>query len=228
MSTSVLSASFLTPVGLRTAFIFGLFCVVTPAVRAAEQNEPQSRGRAMMQKAEQLAKQGRVNEAEAMARHAKKLLAVPENQEQIQQLTRALEEEVARLKEMESDSARRHESDLLMEEKKQHELSHRKLDPRERKGPHGDHPPLQEAAQKLQHLRQAAEHLKAAGMTDMARQVGLHAEEIERHVHEEHTRRMRAEHDRGPDHHEREIDELRREMKELRQEVRALTERLKN
>lgn len=223
-----MSASFLTSVGIRTAIVFGLLGIVTPVVRAAEQNELQERGRAMMQKAEQLAKQGRVNEAEAMARHAKKLLSIPENQQQIQQLTRALEDEVARLKEIESDVAKRHESDRLMEEKKQQELAHRKLDPRERKGPHGDHPPLQEAAQKLQHLRQAAEHLKAAGMTDMARQVGLHAEEIERHIHEEHARHMRAEHDREPDRREREIDELRREMKELRQEVRALTERLRN
>lgn len=226
MSASLLSASFLKPVGLRTAIVFGLLCAITPGARAEEQNDLQTRGRAMMQKAEQLAKQGRVNEAEAMARHAKKLLSVPENQEQLQQLTRALAEEVARVKEIETDAARRHENERFLEDRKPQEQAHRKLDPRERKGPHGDHPPLHEAAQKLQHLRQAAEHLMAAGMTDMARQVGRQAEEIERHIHEEHARRTRAEHDGGPDRHEREIDELRREIRELREELRAIRERL--
>lgn len=228
MSVSFLSGSFLELVGVRTAIVFGLFCFVTPFVRAEEQIEFQARGRAMMQKAEQLAKQGRVNEAEAMARHAKKLLSIPENQEQILQLARALEEEVARLKEMESDDARRHESERLMDEKKQQELAHREFDPRGRKGQRGDHTPMQEAAQRLQHLRQAAEHLKVAGMPDLAKEVSHRAEEIERHIREEHERHVRAEHKVALEHREREIDELRREVKELRQEVRSLTERLKN
>lgn len=223
-----MSVSFFKTVSLRTAVACGLFCLPAFSIGAAEQNELQERGRAMMHKAEQLAKQGRVNEAEELARHAKKLLATPDNKQHILQLTRALEDEVARLKEMESDDVKRHEIERLMDAKRQQELAHRKLDPRERKGPHGDHHPLQEAAQRLQHLRQAAEHLKAAGMPDMAKEVGRRAEEIEHHIREEHARHARAEHEGAQDHRDREIEELRREMKELRQELRAVSERLKN
>jgi len=221
-----MSASWLKTVGLRTVIACSLASLPAVGSWGADQNDPQARGRAMLYKAEQLAKQGRVNEAEELARSAKKLLAAPDTQESARQMIRQFEEDDDRLKQLETQSRGRQELQRWIAAARQREDSQRKLDPREHKGPHGDQSPMQEATRRLQHLRQAAEHLQAAGMPEMAKEAIHRAEEIERHVRDEQERRARTERESVQDHRDRALDELRQELKEIRQELRALRERL--
>lgn len=91
-----------------------------------------------------------------------------------------------------------------------------------RERPHPRHAPGRPSPERLEHLRQAIEHLHAAGLPDVAAHVARHAEEWE-HAHRRQTREPQP---HGELHELRSIvEDLRHEVERLRDEVAQLRER---
>lgn len=221
----------------RTLAIVCVLCLTAVSVRAAENDELESRAKAMIQEAQQIAEKGRiekakflfhkaqllaeegyVNEAEEMERGAKKLLeSVIQSERKHAEESDAGKTEQKR-RAMEQDAARKATEST--------KSTKRELDLREHKAVHPEHHDLEKAAQRIQHVRIAAENLRAAGMTDLANAAAQRAEEMERQLREAHAHREQAARAGGHDHRDEAIEELRREVRQLREELKAIHARL--
>ncbi len=86
---------------------------------------------------------------------------------------------------------------------------------------------VEEASQRIRHIRAAAENLKAAGMDDVAQKLAEQAENMERDVRAARERLGRKREGRGgADPREAEIRELRQQNERLQAEIRELREKL--
>ena len=87
---------------------------------------------------------------------------------------------------------------------------------------HGKEPGSQDPRQRLQHLSEAAEHLRAAGLVDMAENLSRQAAEMKQQI-----AHASPGHDCPAENRElaEQVQQLRREVQELREIVKRLTER---
>lgn len=219
-----------------------LSLISLPASAQADE-EAERRAKALKEEAEQLREKGHVEEAEKLAREAEMALkkgarkAHSEGAEAHHREMRQLKE---RLHELRSRERKIAESDGPKEElaeiREQAERVQRELEFMARPH-HPEVPPqfreqaekLELAGRRLQHLRVAAENLKAAEMHDMAHAVMEKAGHLEKEIHaqkEELAHAIRDHHKGEPGHPPEHV--AHEEMHHLRQEVEALRRELKD
>ena len=267
--------SSLTPNSLTTRSVAAacVLCLTVVSIGSSQDtsvDELVSRAYAMIQKAQQLAEDGRVNEADELEQKARKLIESTKHSPEwwSRHLIESAKKKEERNRQGKSE---RGEVDSKQKEKGRKEgdedrrtagkdaqskkTTERKLDPREHKPGHPGHPEFEKAAQRLQHIRIAAENLKAAGMPDLAQATAQRAEEMEHQLKEAHAQHEReakgGSRDRRDEvieslrqlreahaHHEREakgggrddraeaIENLRREVQQLREELKAIHAKL--
>jgi len=178
------------------AIALSLF-TVTAFVWASESDEIREKARAMQREAAELAERGQRQEAENLERQA-----------------------VAILQEA-SDSKRHlpnHSEAEIREMQERRGLSHRQPSRRENLE-HGDSP--DGIARRLDHMRISVEHLRHAGLHDIADHVAERAEATERELHKRH----RHHGDDGMHEVMKQLDEIRREIGRLRNEMSELREK---
>lgn len=230
-------------------FVLLSFCLVLMCVtplRASESDELREKAKSILREAATLAEKGHKDEAEQLQAKAKELLQAAEQRDREQKSAdkeRRQEDQGPLLENLE-----RHLKDLLTKAQQAKESNASKEDlgelqkhiaatkgkideirSQQKRGPDtGRGGPgqemkmkLAEAMERIQHLRVAAEHLRAAGAAELSQKVTEQAEQMEREARQmkEHLMREMAEHDGG---HPGQVEELRREVQRLRAEVEEL------
>ena len=206
---------------VRTLATVCIVCLTAVAVTSAQDersDDLKSQAKTMIVKARQLAEKGRVNEAEELERGAKKLLELANHSDRKPAEESDTGKTEQKRRAMKQDSARKTTDSA--------KTTKRELDPREHKAVHPEHHELEKAAQRIQHVRLAAENLRAAGMTDLANTAAQRAEEMERQIKEAHAHHEQAARAGGHDHRDEAIEVLRREVRQLREELKAIHSRL--
>lgn len=219
----------------------------TGSAWAQETEELKVRLRAMRERAAAAQEEGRADEAAAIRREAEELVAKAKRAE-----SATVEEKVGAAQERDVDELRRALRELRAQEEKaaasgaqeelrgirekarhiEQEIARREV--REGEGRPRPQPPGQ-MGERQRHVRVAAEHLRAAGMHDMAEELMRHAERMERAARggegelgprpDRPERPLRPEAmrpDRGAEGGGAAVDQLRREVQQLRQELREL------
>lgn len=237
---------FLIPVLTATAFL-----LTTSATFGSEADQLRETAQAMKKQAVALKEQGHVEAGEILVRKASELAEIAERlggrrPEIMEQQIKVLEGHLKELldKERRMREARAPEKDLAGI-REQIEKTKREYEESRGRGAHmtpffgatgpGLQPEmlakrLEEAGRRIQHLRVAAENLRAAGVPDLAQQIMARAEGIEREAQEARMRMIREAEHRGelqtggvP----AQIEELRQEVGRLREEVRELRQHVK-
>jgi hypothetical protein len=238
-----------------------LTVLISGSAWSSEADELRAKAKAVQHEAEVLAKEGRQEEADKLFRHAKELLSAADKQaanpsksgdheiDELHQQLKAIAE-----KEQHAEKTQNKEALAELREyrdKIEHALAERREHAQRKAGPkHADKhapelpEPLQEAARRLKHLHVAIENLHAAGMDDVAAELGKRAEAMEREIKQAHeqlgkepaapekrklvespAKRLELKHKAAPlaeplDDLREELQRLRAELKELREEVR--------
>lgn len=78
--------------------------------------------------------------------------------------------------------------------------------------PHRERGPHPEMKERIEHMNIAADHLRMAGMHDLAKELHKHVERMEREFDEHARKRDRREHP-----HEEQLDRIHEEVRELRE-----------
>jgi len=215
----------------------------TTVLNASAQDELRDKARAIQKEARALAERGRTEAAERLERSARELMEKAERHEpqakpdahrpEIGHLKERLQDLLAKQEQLAKARAPRREQAEIRE---QIAGTERELNAvRER--PEGGHEPRPEfeaharkiemAAQRVHHVRVAAENLKAAGMHDLAMKLTEQAEAMEREIGQAKERLARETHrPDGPDAREMEIRELRQQNERLQAELQELRRNL--
>jgi hypothetical protein len=224
-----------------------LALLLVTSVAGSESDELREKAKAILKEAAALAEQGHKDEARQLRAKGKELLQVAEERDQRQKGANrkgrpedsgpGLEKLEAHLRNL---LAREHEAkqskateEQLSELREHIAATKAKIDSLrsgqkhgpdagDRGGPgHESKQRLAEAVERLQHLRIAAEHLRAAGATELSQQVTEQAERMERDIRQAREHLARA--DSGRDGVlPAQVEELRREVQRLRSEVEEL------
>ena len=198
----------------------------TATALASESDEIREKAKAMQREAAELAKHGHHEEAENLQRKALGLLEEAERIEhhypgrrkaEIMELKALLE----KLRHEEKKVAGRPGEEERLADIRQ-KAQHVQRELQELSGhPHHEHDgPQHEIARRLEHMRIAVDHLREAGLHDIANHVAERAEATERELHKHHK-------PHGGDVMNRimkQLDELRHDVGRLRDEVNALKE----
>jgi len=235
---------------LAAVVAFAMLLFHVPGLSASEPQELREKAQMAKQKAEELKKLGRADEAEKVARKAMELVETAER----------LEGKRAGVSEQEIDKLQGHLKGLLDKErqlkdsgasegdlagvreqiaKTERELGRLQAGPKKQPGQRGKPWPgqvpkdealakLEDAGRRIKHLRIAAKHLHEAGAHDLADQLMEKAEVMEREA-EVAKRHMAEEKERhlGPELRDEpglpaQIEGLRREVERLRDELHEL------
>lgn len=173
---------------------------VTGWTWASEADELRAKAKAVQREAEQLAKEGRKEEAEKHFREAKELLtaASKHDAKSSKSSDRDIDELHERLKAISEKEAHAKEAknkEALAELQKHREAVERELAEHRKQVKHkpgskpdGKHPPepepMQEVGRRLKHLHAAIDNLNAAGMYDLAEELAKKAEHMQRELHQ--------------------------------------------
>lgn len=238
-------------VSTQTKLLLGLFlCCLSSSLLASEADELQERAKGLQKEAAQAAERGEKQQAAELENGVRKLLKKaeeleqkqkrgeepkdrPERKEELRQLHDRLQDLRAKEQKLKEEKAPENERNQVAEQRLNLERELRKISG-DSAGKPGPNPEIRERAQKLeaiqrrvQHLKVAAQNLKAAEAHDLAHQVMEKAEAMEREAQEGKSRLM-AEMQKGnsgkpgPDgsqHLKAEIERLRAEVQELRQHM---------
>ena len=232
---------------ISLAMILALLLGRATVLQASQADELRDKARAFQKAAAALAEIGRTESAEQLKREAQAIIREAERQEAAvrRETTRPeIERETGHLKERLQD--------LRLKQKKQVEANASERDQavvreqisgteRELRAlterlaaAHQPRPEfdaqarqIEEAAQRLHHIRVAAENLKAAGIHDVAIKLTEQAEKMERNIGEA-KEQLARQMDRpgGPDPRDAEIRELRKQNERLQEEIRELRQKL--
>jgi hypothetical protein len=215
--------------------------------KMARQEAAEKAGMARREAAE-LKKQGRNEEAEKVARKAAELAQAAEkavadrpkvSPAEIEKLQGRLKALVEKQRQLKDAHAPERQIKEVAEQitKMERELQGLRAGAREKMGPNPEEQrqremvgQLEEAAHRITHLRIAADHLRDAGMQDLAAEVMQQAEKMEREVHEAKTHMAAEAEHLG--HVESgnipvQLEELRREVGRLREEMKTLGQHVK-
>jgi len=211
------------------AIAFSLFAV-TAFVWASEADELREKAKAMQREAAELAEKGHKKEAANLKDKAMAMLKEAEHLDhrgldqrhpEIARLKALLEKLRQKEKELEQlkDEAGADEALALVRreaEEVEDKLRHMLHEPHDH-----EHGPHHEIAARMEHMWIAVDHLKQAGLHDIAKHVAERAEATERELHERHR------HHEGDVMHEvmKQLDEIRHEIGRLRDEVNELKKR---
>ena len=241
-----------------------MFLVICVAAQAwsSEADELRAKAKAMHREAELLVKEGRREEAEKLGRAVKELLQAAEKHEQkspktdgrkideLQQKLKALTEKENALKESKNEEGlaelRKHRTAIereLAELKDNHgpKSGAKQID----KQPTKSNPGLEDVARRIKHIHVAIENLQAAGLHDIAKELALKSEAMQREVHQSHDRTAKEQPSskkgkqldlenkiEEPARQQKTAaepsDDLRLELKRLRAELNELREEVKN
>jgi hypothetical protein len=203
-------------------------CLAVAAfVWASELDELREKAEAMQREAAELAEQGRKREAARLKRKALDMLVEAERLEHFRQdqrkaeiveLNRLLETLRQEQRELEGIAGQGERLRDVRREAERVKLKLRQLSlepQRERVAPH------EEIASRLEHMRIAVDHLKQAGLLEIAEHVAQRAAAAEREL------RKHQEHHADDVMHEimRQLDELRHQVERLRDELNELRRR---
>jgi len=241
------------------AFLFSLFITASSfSVMADERNEIREKANALRREAAELSEKGNKEEAEKLERRSRELMEkaelmvagrreplfhkpeIPRRNPDIQHLKERLvdlmtAQEKAKVSGAENE-AREISEQIAHIEKKLAHLASQHGEPGEHKEiPEQFRPQAEKlamAARRMQHVRVAAENLKAAEMHDMAHELMKKADAMEQDIGAAKMKLKRsleaASHERGPEPKGEVIDlrseneRLRRELNELREVVQQL------
>jgi hypothetical protein len=196
-------------------------------VFASEADEIREKARAMQREAAELAERGHGEEAENLERKVLAMLEEAEHLDRHQPDQRGAEIremqerlEMLRLEERELEEIGGKE-ERLGDVRREAERIERELREVSHGGHHEDEDSPEWIARRLEHMRVAVEHLKHAGLHDVAKHVAERAESTESELHKHHRH-----HDDDPIHAVmRQLDEIRHEVGRLRDEVKELREK---
>jgi hypothetical protein len=223
-------------------------CLIVSVTWASEADELREKARTLKREAIQLKDRGRANAAEDLARKAADLAEAAER----------LDRRDPKVSEREIETLRGQLKDLLDKQHRMKEAGapekdfaeigeqiarteraleglvagfKRQAQVRRDLGPQPElKAKLEEAGNRIKHLRAAAENLHAAGADDLARQIMEKAEAMERETREARSRLLQEAKLRGgPDLGgiPAQVDELRREVARLREEIREVGQHVK-
>ncbi|MFM9964799.1 MAG: hypothetical protein ACKV2Q_26630 [Planctomycetaceae bacterium] len=192
---------------LRAMLSMLLVACVATAVWSSEADELRAKAKAVQKEADQLAKEGRREEADKRYRAVKELLQTAEKHEQkpsksadskideLHQHLKALAEKENALKESKNEEGlaelRKHRAAI------EHQLAELKGHHGSKEGlKHGGKQPtksksfdgLEDAARRLKHIHIAIENLHAAGLDDVAKELAKRAEAMQHEIHQAHER----------------------------------------
>ena len=201
--------------GLSVLLVTGAVCLVQVSVRADEADELRSRAKMMLKKSAHAAENGQKEEAAELERGSRKLMKAAEEMEQ--ENSKRGDQEKPGKKELKKGDGGHATLDPTTK---------RKLDPRERKPSHGEHPELAEVAERLNHARMAVDHLQAAGLADLAKATADRASEMENHLRLAKEKLHREVREKGPDPRDEALQDLRAQMHEIREELQLLRQKL--
>lgn len=200
--------------GLSVLLVTGAVCVVQVTVRADEVDELRGRAKLMLKQSAYAAETGRKEEAAELELGSRKLLKAAE---QLEQENANREPEKPGKKGLKKGDGGHTAFDPTTK---------RKLDPRERKLPHSEHPELADVAERLNHARMAVDHLQAAGLADLAKATADRASEMENHLRLAKEKLHREVREKGPDPRDEALQDLREQMREIREELQLLRQKL--
>ncbi|MDG1895821.1 MAG: hypothetical protein P8J37_13020 [Fuerstiella sp.] len=212
---------------LKLATVIFAVLGFTVFVWASEADELRAKAEAMRREAAELTEQGHREEAENLERRAMAMLKEaerharhrPEPREaEVMELKRLLE----RLHQEEENLRREDGSDeRIADVRREAEHVERELQELSNR-PHREHGEGHgELGERLEHTHMAIEHLKQAGLHDIAEHVAQRAEAMERELHQH-----RPHHDGDVMHAVmQQLEELRHEIGKLRDEVNGLRDR---
>jgi myosin heavy subunit len=228
--------------------VFAAFLLSFSATFGSAADELREKAGMARQQAAELKKQGRNEEAEKVARKAAELAQAAEkavgdrpkvSPAEIEKLQGRLKELVEKQRQLKDAHAPERQIKEFAEQiaKTERELHGLRAGAREKGGPSPDEQhkremagKLEEAGRRITHLRIAADHLRDAGMQDLAGQLMQQAEKMEREVHEAKMHMVAEAEHRGhvePGNLPAQLDELRREVGRLREEMKALGQHVK-
>ncbi len=191
---------------MRTVVVSGVMVAVlfavAPGLFASEADELREKAQAMKKEAVELQERGRVDAAEALARKANELMEFAARSEkdrpkvspeEIEKLKGVLKDMIAKERKMKESGASGQELAEMQVRIAKTEQEIAKLHAlrggpsagrRGPKGPEGRMPgmaeQLEDVGRRVKHFRIAAENLRAAGADDIARQLMMQADEMER------------------------------------------------
>jgi len=188
------------------AALTGVLAIATPFGEDAPQSV-RAEVRELLQESQRLRERGSVEDAEHLAARAEELIHLARERDELAGRLEHMRREIAELRE----AGRVDRADLL--EREAHGVANRLEELNRRLDPH-----RREAAgieERIHHLRQAAEHLQAAGREDWAREIHrlIEAEQSEA--------RGRAPGD-APEQLHAHVRELTQVVRELQEEVREM------
>lgn len=190
---------------IRTLVPMLLVICVAAIAWSSEGDELRAKAKAMHREAEQLAKEGRREEAEKLGRAIKELLQAAEKHEQksakpdggeideLHQKLKALAEKENALRESKNEDGlaelRKHRTAIERELAELKEHHGRKTGAKQvEKQPTKSHAGPEDAARRIKHIHVAIENLQAAGLHDIAKELAKQAEAMEREVQQAHER----------------------------------------
>jgi len=196
-------------------------------VWASESDELWEKAKAMQREAAELTERGHGEEAENLERRVLTMLEEAEHLErhrpdQREVEIRKMQESLEMLRLQESELRKiGGKEDRLADVRREADGIERRLDKVSHNERHEQRRPQDEIAGRLEHMRVAVEHLRHAGLHDIAEHVAVRAEATEREFHEHHRH-----HDDNPIHAiMKQLDEIQHEVGRLRDEVSELKER---
>lgn len=203
------------------------FLAVTAFVWASESDELREKAKAMQREAAELAEHGHKDEAANLKRKAIAMLEEAERLDhggldqrhpEIMKLKQWLEKLRQEEKLLADKAGAGERLADVRREAEQVETKLRAISQRPNREPRGPH---EDIARRLEHMRIAVDHLKQAGLHDVAEHVAQRAEAAERELHEHRQGQG------GDVMHEimKQLDELRHEVGRLRDEVNELREK---
>jgi hypothetical protein len=232
---------------ISTALTIALLLGGATVLRASQPDELRDKARAFERAAAALAAIGRTEAAEQLTREAQEILREAERQQsqvrresprpeierEIRQLKERLQDLRVKYKKMAEANASERDQEVLREQISGTERKLTALMERLAAG-HQPRPEfeaqvrnIEEAAHRIQHMRVAAENLRAAGIHEVALKLTEQAEKMEREIREA-KQRLAREMDRSgsPDPRDAEIRELRKQNERLQAEIKQLREKL--
>lgn len=191
--------------------------VVAAGLWASEGDELRDRARAVQREAAELAAGGHKEEAENLERKSITMFEEAERSEHSQRSDRktAMRERQEQLKmllkEAKAIEAEGGQPERLNDVRSEIKKLEHQLQALDREPGHPKDRPSAEIARRLEHMVNAIEHLKHAGLADVAAHVAERAEAAERELHA------------GTRHHEREpMEQIMRQLEEFRHEMSRL------
>jgi chromosome segregation ATPase len=232
---------------ISMAMILALLLGRATALRASQPEELRSKARAFQRAAAALSEIGRTEAAEQLKREAQEIIREAERQEsqvkresprpeierEIRHLMERLQDLRVKQKKQVEKNASEQDQAVVRERISGTERELRALTER-LAAAHQPRPEfdaqarqIKEAAQRLHHIRVAAENLKAAGIHDVAVKLTEQADKMERDIREAKERLANVMDRSGsPDPRNAEIRELRKQNERLQEEIRELRQKL--